>query len=103
MSKKILLVCSAGMSTSMLVKKMNNHCILNNLDYKIEAKGIAQAKPELQDWDVVLVGPQVSYAVKELKGLSTTPVELIPSNIYALGKGKDAVELAERVISDATK
>ena len=35
--KKILLVCSAGMSTSMLVKKMQETADKENKDYEIEA------------------------------------------------------------------
>lgn len=98
--KKILLVCSAGMSTSMLVKKMSDYARMNKLEYQIEAMAMAQVKPIIKDWDIVLVGPQVSFILNDLKQLTTKPVELIPSNIYALGKGKEAIELAQKLLGE---
>lgn len=98
--KKILLVCSAGMSTSMLVKKMNDYASLNGLDYEIKALGMAEAKPQISNWDIVMVGPQVSYVLNDLKKLTTKPVEIIPSSIYALGKGPDAIKLAQKMLGE---
>ncbi|STM15761.1 cellobiose-specific phosphotransferase enzyme IIB component [Escherichia coli] len=44
--KKILLVCAAGMSTSMLVKRMNDHANVISLEVNISALAIAEAKRE---------------------------------------------------------
>ncbi|WP_027062956.1 PTS sugar transporter subunit IIB [Mesoplasma seiffertii] len=98
--KKILLVCSAGMSTSMLVKKMNDYASLNELDYEIKAMGMAEAKPQIDQWDVIMVGPQVSYVLNDLKSLTEKPVEVIPSTIYALAKGADAIKMAQRLLGE---
>jgi PTS system cellobiose-specific IIB component len=95
---KILLLCSAGMSTSMLVKKMIDDARKNNLDWQIEAKGMAEGKTELNNWDAILLGPQVSYALNDIKALTTKPVELIPSTIYALGKGSEANILVKKIL-----
>ncbi|AVN61296.1 PTS sugar transporter subunit IIB [Mesoplasma florum] len=98
--KKILLVCSAGMSTSMLVKKMNDYAMMNGLEYEIKALGMAEAKPYIKEWDIIMVGPQVSYVLKDLQSLTTNPVEVIPSNIYALGKGAEAIKMAQRMLGE---
>ena len=42
--KKILLVCAAGMSTSMLVKRMIDHATAISLEVNISALAIAEAK-----------------------------------------------------------
>ena len=42
--KQILLVCNAGMSTSMLVKKMQQSAAERGIDVSIEAKSITEAK-----------------------------------------------------------
>ena len=49
MAKKILLVCSAGMSTSMLVKKMSDYAKKTGLEYEIKALGMAEAKPIINE------------------------------------------------------
>ena len=41
--KKILLVCAAGMSTSMLVKRMIDHANAISLEVNISALAIAEA------------------------------------------------------------
>lgn len=98
--KKILLVCSAGMSTSMLVKKMSNYAMMNGFKYEIKALGVAEAKPSISEWDIIMIGPQVSYVLKDLQSLTTKPVEIIPSNIYALGKGAEAIQMAQRMLGE---
>lgn len=46
--KKILLVCAAGMSTSMLVKRMIDHANAISLEVNISALAIAEAKGKLK-------------------------------------------------------
>ena len=46
--KKILLVCNAGMSTSMLVAKMKKAAQADGVEVSIEAKSLADAKKEIQ-------------------------------------------------------
>ncbi|AGM24662.1 PTS sugar transporter subunit IIB [Spiroplasma chrysopicola] len=98
MKKKILLVCSAGMSTSILVKKMTDAAQLMNINVEIEAKAMAEAQQVLKDWDVILLGPQVKFLEANLKTMTDKPVAVIAANIYALGKGKEALELALSLI-----
>ncbi|MEL8222979.1 PTS sugar transporter subunit IIB [Escherichia coli] len=59
--KKILLVCAAGMSTSMLVKRMIDHANAIALEVNISALSIAVAKGKIKnkEVDVVLLGTQV--------------------------------------------
>lgn len=98
--KKILLICSAGMSTSMLVKKMNLVVMKNKLEYEIQALGMPEAMPILEQFDVLLLGPQISYAVEDIRSRANgVPVEVIPSNIYALANGEEAIKLAESLLA----
>ena len=59
--KKILLVCNAGMSTSMLVAKMKKAAQADGVEVSIEAKSLADAKKEIQEANIVLLGPQIRY------------------------------------------
>ncbi|APC49704.1 PTS sugar transporter subunit IIB [Virgibacillus halodenitrificans] len=64
---KIILVCSAGMSTSMLVNKMRKAAEDRGMDAEINAIAESQLKNNLEGLDVVLVGPQVRYLEKKIK------------------------------------
>lgn len=52
--KKILLVCAAGMSTSMLVKRMIDHANAISLEVNISALAIAEAKGKIKNNEVTL-------------------------------------------------
>ncbi|WP_077358802.1 PTS sugar transporter subunit IIB [Virgibacillus halodenitrificans] len=64
---KIILVCSAGMSTSILVNKMRKAAEDRGMDAEINAIAESQLKNNLEGLDVVLVGPQVRYLEKKIK------------------------------------
>ena len=53
--KQILLVCNAGMSTSMLVKKMQQSATERGIEVSIEAKSITEAKKNIHEADVILI------------------------------------------------
>ncbi|AVN58902.1 PTS sugar transporter subunit IIB [Mesoplasma florum] len=98
---RILLCCSAGMSTSLLVSKMETAARNSGLEAKIEAMPVGEGKQKINDWDVVLLGPQVTYALAEFKAITNKPVSTIPPAIYATAKGKEAVEMAVKMATEA--
>ena len=59
--KKILLVCSAGMSTSLLVTKMRNSAKEKGIEVEIDALPVAEASTAVDNVDIVLLGPQVRF------------------------------------------
>ena len=67
--KKIMLVCSAGMSTSMLVSRMLKVADEKNIEVSIFAKAEAQAEEvlETEKIDLVLLGPQVKFLEEKYK------------------------------------
>lgn len=52
----ILLCCAAGMSTSMVVRKMQEEAMKQGKDYKIKAVDSELVKLEIKNADVVLIG-----------------------------------------------
>lgn len=64
---KILLVCSAGMSTSMLVNKMRKSAEDRNIAAQIDAVPESELKNNLEGLDVILIGPQVRYLEKKIR------------------------------------
>ncbi|MUK89704.1 PTS sugar transporter subunit IIB [Ornithinibacillus sp. L9] len=94
---KIILVCSAGMSTSMLVKKMRSAAEMRGMDVEIEAVPESQLKNNVEGLDVVLIGPQVRYLEKKIrefvepKGIK---VDIIDSIAYGMIQGDKVLEQA---------
>ncbi|CDQ38345.1 MULTISPECIES: PTS sugar transporter subunit IIB [Virgibacillus] len=94
---KIILVCSAGMSTSMLVKKMKQSADDRNIMAEINAVAESQLKNELDDLDVVLIGPQVRYLEKKIreqlepKGIA---VDVIDQIAYGMIQGDKVLDQA---------
>ena len=56
---KILLCCNAGMSSSILVKKIREAAERRGMDLTITAVPSASIRDEVGKWDVCLVGPQL--------------------------------------------
>lgn len=104
MSKStIMLVCAAGMSTSMLVTKMQNAAKEKGLDAEIFAVATSEADKKLasQTIDVVLLGPQVRFMAKQfqekLEPLKI-PVEVINMADYGMMNGVKVLEQAVQMM-----
>ncbi|ATZ16321.1 PTS system cellobiose-specific IIB component [Entomoplasma freundtii] len=57
----ILLSCSYGFSTSSLVKKMETYCQEKGYPFTVNALAETNALESIDDYNVVLIGPQVRY------------------------------------------
>lgn len=101
---KILLTCSAGMSTSKLEANMNEYIKEANLNYVVKALGANEAKQSFakgEKWDVILLGPQVSYMKNDFTNIiGNTALNVIPAAIYAMIQGKETVELAMSLLEN---
>jgi PTS system cellobiose-specific IIB component len=99
--KHILLVCNAGMSTSMLVKKMQNEAKASNIEVSIEAKVLAEAKKDLANYDCILLGPQIRYELKNVKGMAgDLPVDVINMQDYGMMNGKKVLKTALKMMGE---
>jgi PTS system cellobiose-specific IIB component len=101
--RKILLACSSGMSTSLLVTKMEQHAKSIGEDAKIWAVGQDKAKAEMADADVVLIGPQMSFLKADLQKEADKHgirVDVIDMMAYGMADGKKAYEQAISLIGD---
>lgn len=97
---KILLVCNAGMSTSMLVQRMEKAAKDQNIDVEIAAVPLTEAEGIMKDWDVVMLGPQVRHTLKQLQSNSSgTPVALIEMKDYGMMNGEKVLEAALKIIN----
>jgi PTS system cellobiose-specific IIB component len=92
----IYLICNAGMSTSVLVKRMREAAKEGKIDATIEAFSVEVLDQVKDQADVVLVGPQIRHMLPEIKGIVNEgcPVEMISMSDYGLINGKKVFERA---------
>ncbi|NNU85274.1 PTS sugar transporter subunit IIB [Geobacillus sp. BMUD] len=101
--KRILLACSSGMSTSLLVTKMQEYAKSVGEEAEIWAVGQDQAKKEMAKADVVLIGPQMSFLKGELQKEAQKygiPVDVIDMVAYGMADGKKVYEQALKLMGD---
>ncbi|MEC2055836.1 PTS sugar transporter subunit IIB [Peribacillus psychrosaccharolyticus] len=97
----ILLCCSAGMSTSLLVTKMEKSAQEQGIDCTIWAVGSSEVNKEMEKANVILLGPQVRYLLSKLeksgkeKGI---PVATINPMFYGLCNGEEVLKQAITLI-----
>ena len=99
MKKRIVLFCAGGLSTSLLVTKMRQAASAAGKDYSIDAYGLAQVDQYGPEADCILLGPQVRYAIKDIKAkFPDKPIEGIDMRVYGTMDGKGAIETARRLL-----
>ncbi|HHY80874.1 MAG TPA: PTS sugar transporter subunit IIB [Thermoanaerobacter sp.] len=94
---KIYLVCYAGMSTSLLLTRMEKVAKERNLDVEIQAVAATQIHEALEDADVILLGPQARYLLKDIEEIAAkkgVPVEVIDSVTYGTMNGAKVLDMA---------
>ena len=66
----ILLICSAGMSTSMMMKRMKEAAAAKHINANIWAVGEGLAKEHIPKADIILLGPQVRYLLQKIEEMA---------------------------------
>lgn len=103
---KILLLCSVGMSTSLIVSKMKKALSEDEKDWVIEAWPVDAFEDIGSNYDVVLLGPQMSYQKEELKEMADgfkIPLDIIDPFLYGIADGKNILEKAKELHKESTK
>jgi PTS system cellobiose-specific IIB component len=93
----ILLCCAAGMSTSLLVSKMEKAAREQGLQCRIWAVSGSEVRDHIDQADVLLIGPQVRYMLKQLQELGKekgVPVDVINTVHYGMCNGEAVLKAA---------
>ena len=96
----ILLACAIGMSTSLGVNKMKESAKAQGKKYTIWATDIDSLEDEEEEYDIVLIGPQVSWRIDEVKDAvgGKAPVIVIDKEAYGKCDGAAVLKLAETTL-----
>lgn len=103
--KTIMLVCAAGMSTSLLVTKMEKAAEVQGVEAKIFALSASEADPEIEkgEIDVILLGPQVRFLLKQFEEKTASlkvPVAVIDMQDYGMMNGEKVFATANKLIEE---
>ncbi len=95
--KTVMLVCSFGMSTSFLTKKMNDLAKEKGIPLTVYAKSENQIEDELENVDCILIGPQVAYMEDKIRERVAGKVPVGCINSEDFGKMNAAVILKQAI------
>lgn len=99
--RKIRLFCAAGMSTSLLVTKMQQYADSINYECSIEAHPTTEVSVYGPEADIILLGPQVRFEMAKIKAqVPDRIVEPIDMRAYGMMDGKAVIEQVKKVLGD---
>lgn len=99
--KKIFLLCSAGMSTSLLVNKMKEVAVSKGYEYDIAATSLANLKDIKDKTDIILLGPQVRFDEDRVKKeVGNIPVSVVDMAAYGMMDGEKVLDQVRELLGD---
>ena len=94
--KRVVFACNAGMSTSLLINKIQHVAKEKNVILEIRAMSLSELSAANLDVDAILLGPQVKYGLNRIKSIyATIPVEAINPMVYGT---MNAVAVFEQIM-----
>ena len=82
---KILLICANGLSTSILMNKMQKWGKEKNIELEVRAVPMSEYLNVYKNFDCILIGPQISYQYNEINANAIdVPVEKISPMDYGM-------------------
>ncbi len=97
MERKVLLICAGGMSTGILMKKMEKYAEDKGIELKIDAVGMSAYEDSYKNSDVILLGPQVSYKKEEIAQVTQMPIAVIAAYDYAIGNVDNIMKQVDEI------
>ena len=99
--KRIVLLCAAGMSTSLLVERMKKCAATDNYECEIAAYPVSEASKAIPESDIALLGPQVRYLLKKLQEqYPDKNIESIEMQSYGMMDGEAVLKHARKIMGD---
>ncbi|CUH97050.1 hypothetical protein P22_3176 [Propionispora sp. 2/2-37] len=99
----ILLICATGLSTGKLVSKMQVENESGGYHHKIASCSFDNLKNYVEDFDVLLLGPQIRYKshkVAKLAEEKNKKFAIIDSLSFIMGDGKAVLDQVHRLLQE---
>ncbi|WP_449354245.1 PTS sugar transporter subunit IIB [Virgibacillus natechei] len=101
--KRILLACASGMSTSILVRRMEEAAEAKGIEAEIWAVAQDKAPTEMERADVLLIGPQMRFMKKKYSKVADEvgiPLDVIEPVAYGRADGEAVLNKAIDLIGE---
>lgn len=97
---KLLLVCYAGMSTSMLAQRLVEEGKGRGIEVEVEAVPMTELESNLEGVDAVLLGPQVRFAEKDARAMvgDRAPLMVIAPQDFGMMRADNVLDQAIALI-----
>ena len=95
---KILLVCNAGMSTGIMKMKLEQEAKTRGLDASVDAIPMVELGDNLEVTSVILLGPQIRFALDIKKQADGIPVMAIAAQDFGMMNAKKVLDEALKEI-----
>lgn len=93
---RIMLACAGGFSTSLLMNKMRDEAKKQGIEVTVNAIGEMSVSEHLDEFDVLLLGPQVRYVLNDIRKIvgPNIPVDVIDMHDYGTMNGANVLNTA---------
>jgi cellobiose PTS system EIIB component len=99
--RRIVLLCSAGVSTSMLVRKMEAEAARLGYECSVNFFPVAEAAQAADFADAFLLAPQAGHLLAELKvKYPNVSSAVIPQDLYGSADAEKILDLAQKITGD---
>jgi PTS system cellobiose-specific IIB component len=100
--RNIILVCNAGMTTALLTNAMRKAAAKENYECEIHAYGVRAAAKQIREADIVLIGPQISFELPQLKiDFPDTNFMEVNTEDYGLMRGAKVLHQVQKALGDS--
>ena len=96
---KVLLICAAGMSTSLLTNSMRKSAEPGDV---VEAVPVSDLESNIDSYDVILLGPQIRFKLKDVEKVAAEhgkPTDVIDMRAYGMMDGKTVIDQARKLLA----
>lgn len=99
--RNILLICAGGMSTSMLMTRMQDYAKSVGYECTVQAHAVSKVAELGPAADIILLGPQIRYELSKVKGMfPDKPVEAIDMTDYGMMRGENVIKRVRELLGD---
>lgn len=98
---RVLIVCSWGMSTSLLVDSMLEAATELKYEVSVEALSAGEYAGQIDECDIILIAPQIRHLRKSIEKLAASagkPVALIEPFHYATMNGQAVLNQVMQIL-----
>ena len=97
---KIILACNAAMSTSMMKMRLQQETAARGIESEVTAVPVSELDDYIEDVDVILLGPQIRYAEKDVRSKygDVAPIIVMDMKDYGSMNAKGVLDNALKQI-----